>query len=197
MFMKPILLSLITCFFLFSCTHLPKQEEPFPATAQNTQLQQWQFKGRIGIRTPTEGFSANIHWQQCNDNFNLHLSGPLGLGSVFIRGNNKQIILQNNQGDHYFPRHNKSLEQALGFTLPFDELFYWIRALAAPNTPFTKTESGFTQAGWALSYSRWQSIEQFQLPEKLKALQNVPEQAHKIVLKINEWQLDLDCKNPS
>lgn len=186
-----------TSLLMFGCASAPPTTEIFPNTQQNTQLTQWELEGRIGIRTSTEGFSANIHWQQCDENFLIQLSGPLGLGAVKIYGNQQSISIESNEGTQYFDRNSQALEQALGFTLPFDELFYWIKALPQPNTAFESHPTGFTQSDWQLDYSNWQTLENYQLPEKIKlqSLQNI--QTKRIMLKINNWLNASNCSNLS
>lgn len=186
-----------TCLLMFGCASTPPTTEIFPNTQQNTQLTQWELEGRIGIRTSTEGFSANIHWQQCNENFLIQLSGPLGLGAVKIYGNQQSISVESNEGTQYFGRNSQALEKALGFTLPFDELFYWVKALPQPNTAFESHQTGFTQSDWQLDYFNWQTLENYQLPEKIKlqALQNI--QTKRIMLKINNWLSTSNCSNLS
>jgi outer membrane biogenesis lipoprotein LolB len=50
------------------------------------QLDEWAFNGRIGVVAGDDGFSGSLRWLQEGDDFEATVSGPLGIGTVRLRG---------------------------------------------------------------------------------------------------------------
>ena len=61
-------------------------------------LPEWEFKGRIGVSAGDEGFNGNLRWWQKGDLFAGTVSGPLGVGTVRIRGDDARVTVTDNEG---------------------------------------------------------------------------------------------------
>ena len=156
------------------------------------QQQQWQLSAKIGVRSSSDSGSAYLKWQQAPDNYDIHLSGPLGQGSVRIIGNSEQVTLeQAGKPTLSAPTADQLLQQALGWHAPLEQLKYWVRGLPAPDLPakIEHTPQGVVaslqQSGWQLNYSRYRDEGDFLLPGKLVATQG----ELKLTLIVKNWML--------
>lgn len=84
------------------------------------------------------------------------------------------------------------LQNYLGWQVPVSGLHYWIRGLPSPQT-IVQTMlldeqsrlSELTQAGWRVSYKRYQTHKGLQLPAKMELLNA----SLKVKLVIRQWEL--------
>ena len=53
-------------------------------------VSEWEFHGRIGVSAGDEGFNGKLRWWQHDDVFVASVSGPLGVGTVKIQGDERQ-----------------------------------------------------------------------------------------------------------
>lgn len=187
---------------LAACSNTSQQIEPQTAdeayqeqhsAEQAARLEQlskqsdWRLRGKIGLRSPQKNGSGFIDWQQQGDNFRLQVSGPLGQGSTTISGNKDELQVQGaNEPSVLNP--NQQAEQALGWPLPQQEMPYWVRGLAAPNSPHhSKWSEGLLQQleqnGWHIEYQRY-TRHRTPLPEKIKLRRDDIQ----ITLVVKRWQ---------
>ncbi|MBB6520800.1 lipoprotein insertase outer membrane protein LolB [Pseudoteredinibacter isoporae] len=188
--------------FLTACSNINQQSPPESASGthhsldspeQRARLEQlakqtnWRLRGKIGLRSPQKNGSGFIDWQQKNDQFRLQVSGPLGQGSTTITGNKQALQVQGaNEQSAQDP--NLQAERALGWPLPQQEMPYWVRGLAAPDTPHqAKWSDGLLQQleqnGWHIEYQRY-SRHRTPLPEKIKLRRDDIQ----ITLVVKRWQ---------
>jgi|TARA_B110000116_G_C16722990_1_gene530023 outer membrane lipoprotein LolB len=160
---------------------------------QLQQQQRWQLSAKMGVRGPSDSGSAYLHWQQAPDNYDIHLSGPLGQGRIRIIGNSEQVTLeQAGKPTLSAPTADRLLQHALGWYAPLEQLKYWVRGLPAPDLPAQIEHNSqgalasLQQSGWHLSYSRYRDEGNFLLPGKLIATQG----GLKLTLIIKDWTLN-------
>ncbi len=195
---------LLGCFALLlaACSsQKPEPSAPAPAEQPSAeqpsveQLQRWTIKGKIGVRAPEDSGSANLTWEQQNSpSYRIHLSGPLGAGATVISGSPAGVSLQ--RGDEP-PVHARSpaqlTMQTLGWPLPIDEMYYWVRGLVAPGGDASEQRNAsgqlqsLQQAGWILNFSGYESRGPYVLPTKIKATSNQAAGPVKVTLVIKEW----------
>lgn len=135
---------------------------------KNVQIQQWEIWGRIGIRDKNQADSANLNWRQCDDKFDIRISGPLALGAVHLYGDSKHTTFKKS-GEP--PQATDDPEQMLidmGWSIPVNALFDWVRGLPNSSQDFVidNENTGFTQTGWKVLYPKTYSIDQFIVPAK-------------------------------
>ncbi len=171
---------LILLFLLASlagCSQLARQPaqttgfDPAAAAA----LENWDVEGRIGIRMADESHSANLAWQQQQDQYLIALTGPLGQGGLRIEGNKSGVSLRQSGDEHVYTAETPEalMHQLLGWHLPLSQARYWIRGLPDPQTPSSPLAApaiGFTQSGWQVEYLRFTQQAGQTLPEKLRLL---------------------------
>jgi len=161
-------------------------------------LKTWNLDGKLAISTidpQGKAFrqSANLNWRQSPDQYTLHLSGPFGQGSTIIKGGEQGVSLaQAGQNTLHAATAEALLQQTLGYSLPIEALYYWVRGIPSPNSVpdrLSKSENGslasLEQLGWQLSFSRYTSLEQWPLPGKIIANKGPV----RITLIIKQWKL--------
>jgi len=184
---KRLRIGLLCLTTLFSgCSLLtPQPEQPVPSadswpTHQQRQLamNNWQMSGKIGIRLPSENHSANIHWQQLSEHYEIELTGPLGQGGAKIEGNGNGVII-NVAGEEpvWAASPELLMDQALGWQFPVRELLYWVRGIPAPDSPFNQTLidnrlDSLRQNDWKIKYLRYNQQDNYTLPGKLVISRN-------------------------
>lgn len=136
-----------------------------PAAANNFSLQ-----GKIGVKTPGQSGSAFFTWVQQQDEFDIELSGILGVGKTQISGTPGQVTLNSAKtGLIQAATPEELLQRATGWQAPITHLVDWVQAKPA-TTQAKISKDGqnrpiqFLEDGWIvdLSYN-----DQAQLPNKL------------------------------
>ena len=136
-----------------------------PAAANNFSLQ-----GKIGVKTPGQSGSAFFTWVQQQDEFDIELSGILGVGKTQISGTPGQVTLNSAKtGLIQAATPDELLQRATGWQAPITHLVDWVQAKPA-TTQAKISKDGqnrpiqFVEDGWTvdLSYN-----DQAQLPNKL------------------------------
>lgn len=169
-----------------------------PPTAAPQQLlvdyaPKWSAEGKISLRYNEERTNASFDWEQQYDNYVIHLFGPFGQGSTWIRRTSKGVSLDNaDTGYHRADTPEALMEQFFGWQVPVSGLQYWIRGLAAPDSEAQITEdvdSGrlytLEQEGWTVEYSEPQAVKGWLLPRKLVARRDGME----VIMVIKSWDL--------
>ena len=136
-----------------------------PEAAKNFNLQ-----GKIGVRTPGQSGSAFFTWVQQQDEFDIELSGILGVGKTQISGQPGNVTLNSAKtGLIQADTPEELLQRATGWQAPITHLVDWVQAKpATTQAKISKDEQNrpiqFLEDGWTvdLSYN-----EQAQLPNKL------------------------------
>ena len=125
-------------------------------------LDEWEFRGRIAVKTELDGFNGKLRWVQSEDEFSATASGPLGAGAVRIEGDGNTVILTDKDGVR------SELEDAelefhyrYGWTIPITSLRYWALGIPDPSAP-AETElndagqlESLTQRDWSVSFTRY------------------------------------------
>lgn len=186
-------------FVLSGCSNLTSQEQLIgsgQATLWNTHKQQiapldaWQISGKLGIRSEQESGSAVLFWLQRQDYFDIRLSGPLGQGSTRLTGREGAVSLEiANRGIFQATSAQDLMQQQLGWSLPVENLLWWVRGLPAPHSKSqVQLDSNsllarLEQDNWQVEYLSYRSENGLQLPERIK----LSGAGLNITLVIKEW----------
>ena len=185
---------------LSGCSHFTEQEQLSGSgqadswqthKQQLTPLDAWQINGKIGIRSEKESGSAVLFWLQRQDYFDIRLSGPLGQSSTRLIGRQGAVSLEiANRGSFQATSAEELMQQQLGWSLPVENLLWWVRGLPAPhsksklqldsNSLLTRLE----QDQWQVEYLSYRTENNLQLPERIK----LSGAGLNITLVIKEWQ---------
>jgi outer membrane lipoprotein LolB len=138
------------------------------------ELRSWRLEGRIGVKTPDEGWTANLFWEHDGHQDRLRISGPFSQGMLSIIVQDDLIHINEGNGVEQTSRDPDALlRERLGFTVPLRSLRYWVTGVPSPGVeyvPQTGTTSGgrrgFTQQGWSLIYEAFSQVGDLTLPQK-------------------------------
>lgn len=185
--LRPLALLLLA--LLASCSTLGPRDGPIAAVSSLPE--QWRSYGKIALRAASGGEHRVLRYrlEQRGEDFTLRLSGLFGLGAVVIEQQGRNVTLL---------RGGKPLQQAgsaealllaqTGLDLPVSLLRYWLggkpgpRALAAVSE---RSGSGFSQAGWQVSYLALAEYDGYTLPRKLRA----EGEPGSVTIAVAGWQL--------
>ena len=169
-------LSQLACCFIASgtliltgCQQIAQPKQPATAaipTAEN----EFQLQGKIGVRTPQQTGSAFFTWAQQQEQFDIELTGILGVGKTQISGQTGQVTLNSAKtGLIKAATPEELLQRATGWQAPITHLVDWVQA--RPATPNAKLQKDDTQRisqiiedGWTVDLSY---AEQARLPNRL------------------------------
>jgi len=151
----------------------PPSGAPAPWDERMSQLEHaasWRLDGRAAAALGQQGWQATLDWQQNGTVSDLHLAGPLGMGSTQIRVTPAGLSLN---GAPPSGAVVAQLEDKLGFELPLDNLRYWLLGIPDPSIPFDLTRNGqdralrLSQAGWTIDYDEYMPSSGDVLPKRL------------------------------
>ena len=140
------------------------------------QLDQWQFNGRIAVKTGDDGFNGKLRWVQNEDRFAATVSGPLGIGTVRIEGDGNSVEITDKDGAVTVLHDIETeLYYRYGWTIPVESLRYWVLGIPDPRVP-AETEFGemdqlrkLGQRGWGVDFDRYREAGGQQMPARLVA----------------------------
>lgn len=184
--------------------HSRKMPMP-PVTDQNLlqhqqQLQAvgtWQAIGKLGVKTPDDGGSATLRWQQQDTAYQIAFNGPFGQGNMSIEGEPGRVTFS---GGGNPPQSAKTAEELMfkntGWNIPVSQLAYWVRGLPDPTrevTHYTLNAQGLIdkldQAGWKITYGEYINTpnlnEIIAMPGRITA----EYKEMRLTLLIREWKL--------
>lgn len=196
---KALQLGLLALLFSGCAHQLPKApliSEDWPRhQAQIESLSHWQAVGKLGVKVPNDGGSANLRWQQQTNDYQIDLNGPFGSGKMTIAGSPANVTLTEIGKN---PQTAKTAEELIrkntGWNIPVTQLAFWVRGLPAPNTRiahFAPNAQGLIgeleQLGWKVTYGDYLSVtnnaETIAMPGRITAeYQDV-----RLTLVIREW----------
>ena len=198
---KLLLVFLFAC-VITSCTSMEAKMAPISSQRifeqdkikpQLLKLDSWKIKGVLGIIYNNKAESANYIYSQDGDKFSIKLYGPLGIGSIQIKGDPNKVTLENSKGQKIEAKDAKSLMiEQLGWYVPVDGLKYWVKAIAIPNIKYeSKLNQNnllekLEQNGWEISYKNYEFVDsKYPLPSRIRMSKN--SLIIKIVIK--SWQI--------
>ena len=125
-------------------------------------LGEWEFSGRIAVKTDAEGFNGKLRWAQDRDEFSATVSGPLSIGKVRLEGDAQAVVFTDKDGTRTeLEDAELELRYRYGWTIPVASLRYWALGIPDPGAP-SKTEfgadgqlAGLSQRDWSVRISRY------------------------------------------
>ena len=196
-----IYITVFLALFLAGCATVREQPAPLnqPISWQErkttlAQLHHWNISAIMAIQTRAgnEGGTANLKWQQSNQNYNLLLYGPFGADAVKITGQPGHVSLETADGKKFTAKTPELLlAQQTGWQLPVSDLYYWIRGIPtkSPSSAMQFDPSNrlahLNQAGWTIDFLRYSTVNQMDLPTKL----TLETKDIRVKIIINQWQI--------
>lgn len=162
------------------------------------QLETWDLRGRLALRTAEEGAHASLHWTRRREIHRLSLAGPFGGGRVRVTYDGNGAELRESGGKVY---RNASVQElvarATGWWLPLDGLNYWVLGLPAPDAsarrlldPWGRLKT-LEQLGWSIDFLEYVREGDYELPRRLfiKRASGVSDETLEVRLVIEAWAL--------
>jgi outer membrane lipoprotein LolB len=174
---RRVLLILVCSTVLAACVTTRHAPAPVGAAAGWEQrvadlqgLSSWRLDGRAAVAAGTQGWQAGLNWRQSGDSAEVHLSGPLGVGSVVIKRTPDGLSVN---GAPPSDAVLGQLQERLGFDLPIDHLRFWLLGVPDPSAVFDLKRneqdraSQLTQDDWNIDYDRYMPVNGDLLPSHL------------------------------
>lgn len=191
---------LIAGFLLLSGCVAPRHVKPVlerpDAEAALSELEDFNFEGRVAIRQGDKGTQATLVWAQHGADARLRLSGPFGAGALRVALEGQVLSIEDSQGTRLSgPDAELALADMLGFAPPIATLRWWLLGLPAPESPALQTRDGagrlssLQQDGWQVEYQEYrdESLAQGRaaMPRRLRATRDMLD----LRLVIDNWTL--------
>lgn len=155
-----------------------------------SEADEWEFAGRIGVSAGKEGFNGKLWWRQDGTVVRARISGPLGIGTVFINGNGPELTVTDNDGvETRLDDAETDLRNMYGWTIPVTSLRYWALGIPDPSIPFEGTfeDPGhllqLQQGSWQVDIREYSEGAGQLLPRRLTAVSGDV----KVRLVIDQW----------
>lgn len=202
--MKFHYLYLLLALLFTGCAQLPDTElqQNNSWDEQQTKLEQlthWSLTGKLAVITPDERNSVNIHWQQSDQDFHIHLSTFLGLSVLDIQKSDDVTTIIDADGNHYTSTDSEQLINELsGMVLPIEYLQQWIKGNpSGASYQLDDNQQVLTLLGgdrsngiWSITYSDYQTVNNTNLPRKLQLIRD----ELRLKIAISKWQVDNNFK---
>ncbi|MET0292939.1 MAG: outer membrane lipoprotein LolB [Steroidobacteraceae bacterium] len=121
-------------------------------------LDRFEVKGRVAGAVGSEGFNAQLDWQQRKADSKLVLRSPLGFGSATVETDGNELRFQSSRGEKASGEAAlQALNTRLGFEPPLRSLRYWLLGVADPSGPSVEqigvagAPAAFQQFGWQVT----------------------------------------------
>jgi outer membrane lipoprotein LolB len=139
-------------------------------------LEDWEFRGRIGVKAGDDGFNGKVRWIQDGDAFTATVGGPIGIGTVRIAGDGESAVLTDKDGvETVLDNAESDLKRRFGWRLPVSSLRFWALGIPEPGLP-AETEFdgdgmliGLGQRGWDVRITRYKAAGGQPMPFRLTA----------------------------
>lgn len=157
-------------------------------------VEHWRLQGKMNLRVPGESETVRVSWSNSPEGYSIRLSGSLGMGATWIRGNDRGVRLERSGQETI---HAASPEELvftqLGRDLPISDLHYWVRGLPAPY-PLPDARrfapegmlTHLSQNGWSIEYSDFHAVGPWNLPGRIVATRD----DLRLLLVVSNWALD-------
>lgn len=154
------------------------------------QADDWEFSGRIGVAAGDDGFNGSLRWAQDGADFEATVSGPLGIGTVRLEGDDQRVRLTDKDGNvTVLENAEDDLYLRYGWTIPVRSLRFWALGIPDPAQPADTEldDDGFLatlrQGGWTVRITRYGEGGGQVMPTRL----NAESPATKVKLVIHRW----------
>jgi outer membrane lipoprotein LolB len=150
-------------------------------------LGSWQLDGRAAVAVGTQGWQANLNWQQRGESAEVHLSGPFGVGALVLKRTPEGLSLN---GAPPSDAVLAQLQEKLGFELPLDHLRFWLLGVPDPGEAFELKRNEhdraaqLTQADWSIAYDRYMPVDGDLLPAHLV----LTREGVRVRIAVDRWQ---------
>lgn len=171
----------------------PGDNEVWEARRQAlSELETWQARGRIAVRTDSDGWSAGFDWRQVSTDYRIRLRGPFGQGALELEGNGHGVWLKRAGQPAVFSADPEALlQKESGWQLPLDGLDHWLRGLPDSNdNAVSRIDAAgrlasLQQHGWQIDYRTYRNYGEYILPARMEMQRN----GLRVKVIVDAWEL--------
>lgn len=158
---------------------LPDLSEWDRRRAVLAEIDQYDFNGRIAVKAGDDGFNGKLRWSQDEADFSATVSGPLGIGTVRIAGDDDYVEFTDKDGVMtVLADVERDIYDRYGWTIPVESLRYWALGIPDPRVPAetrlndTGELAELSQRGWNVSVSSYREAGGGQVMPRLLTASN-------------------------
>ncbi len=197
------------CLLLAGCAGAPPAPVPEPdlSPEKNWRLRQiqldavqsWRLSARMIVSDNDENaWQLDVNWRQQAERYDIHISGPLGMGKVHLQGGEDGVFLYDSEGAAYYAQEPEHLLlEHTGVFMPVTSLYYWVRGLPDPGIDAVQIPqldawgrlTHLRQNGWSVDMKRYVQVDNLQLPDKL-FIHN--QQNIEVRMVMDKWEIKTD-----
>ncbi len=144
------------------------------------------------MATESQGWSANLTWNQAEQMSQLNLHGALGVGGVQVRSDGQSVEIDTSKGEKISDQDAAAaLERVIGVALPISSLRYWLLGVPAPGSDADEKLDAqgrleaLNQNGWSMAYDKYEYRSGAWLPGRVR-LESGPVRVKVVV---DHWSL--------
>ena len=156
-----------------------KKESSASRQSQLNAIRRWSIAGALSIKQNGKAQIANFSWDlRSKKNYTVQISSSLNVYNIVIQSTTHGLTLnQNNHSTLHARNPQELMQKAVGFTLPLNNLYYWIRGITAPggNQPQFDRFGHLTrlkQQGWNIHFMRYTHVNTLDLPQLVQLSRN-------------------------
>jgi outer membrane lipoprotein LolB len=184
-----LVVSFICLSLLVGCQSIPKHHGDGCTQVGNINLVNFELSGKLALSDGQEGGSGRLNWRQQNSQVAAQFKAPLGQGDWLIEETDQGAsLIINNESPYYAPHAETLIEEAVGWSVPWQALKKWLQAQPVDenqaNVKRTQTSKTITEQGWTIVYDRFQKYPDGCLPHRIMA----KKPPYSIRLVVRTWQ---------
>ena len=201
-----VLLILLTT----ACSFRPDPDDSIPsdnltAIERQEKLQRidtWGLKGRISVRTPDDGASASLVWDQQKDRSEVSIFGAFGLGAMrLVQKPDDAVLYRNGEKPVYARTAEELLLWETGLKVPLNSMRLWLRGLPGEVEDVSYDSYGRLRSlfytdefdtQWAATFERYRDVDGNQLPVRIR----VEGGDYVIKLRTESWDVEASEQVP-
>jgi outer membrane lipoprotein LolB len=148
----------------------PETVMPVKSAQSNIKkLHAWNIQGAIAINAPQKGANASFAWLQQYRHYTVNIFGPLGTNHILLEGDDQFALLKTPNIVRRSRNAETLLQEHLGWYIPVNNLYYWIRGLPAMGEKHAMYNAqgqlvALDQQGWHVEYKMYGQFDGLDVP---------------------------------
>ncbi|MGB1580635.1 MAG: lipoprotein insertase outer membrane protein LolB, partial [Nevskiales bacterium] len=126
------------------------------------------------MATALLGWSGSLDWQQSEQNLQIAVSGPLGIGGFKAQGSLNYVQVITSDGQKLQGDPEVLYRQVVGWHFPLRGMRYWALGLPVPGKPHNMSLDAagrveqMRQDGWLIHYTEYRNYGERELPRRMR-----------------------------
>lgn len=166
---------LLTSTLIAACATQQHATQLTQKSAQTFLQSSWQEQGMLSYHAGQKAFSAAYVWHNQKNQYTIQVIAPLGAWHAELAVQPHRTATLRTSDGKIFQAENPVLlmEENLDWSMPVEDLRFWLSGIPAPNQPFTLRQTKahdtahISQANWSIDYFGYQNFHALRLPKKI------------------------------